>query len=384
MEIQDHRVAAMSGRFGADVAMSFAADEDPESYLLDRDSDDDRGGAVDHDLAGSVPISRPGQPEPRVWQAPVDAPRDVQEDRVVAASAEPTPGGWLSPTPSPAPARRDTWAVAGLPPIPDVTGQPWQEDAVVADYMNEIGEPADDVWHGEGWVEKETGAIAWNDPIPLEPDRTPPPPKRRRSGWLGGIRQRGGERADSEQPYAAPLAADGEAAQADYGARPDSGYWGAPPETLFDDDDRTTVVQMSAGATIAPDRPARAIERVDPWLDPEATPPVTGSWRDPDFVQEPKVDPNTGMARVCETCRSFRPQQNGRGVCAHPYAFSHTRVVTAKRLACSSSMGSWWSPSDRVWQAIADIDRHSNPTPLLDEFLAESGTLETDNPPHTS
>ena len=381
LEVQDHRAAAMNGRFGSDVAMSFSAAEESDPYLLDVEGvQTERAGPEDLRLTGSVPITRPGQSEPQRWGGRTEPPPFQPEERIAATPSEPTPGGWLSPTPSPVPVGRDSWGLAELPPIPSIAAQPWQEDSVVAEYLDEIGEPADDVWRGEGWVEKETGGITWNEPIPLAPNRTPPPPRRRRGGWLGGIRPRAGDRQQVDDDSMEPMQGSQGLRESFYDSRPDPGYWGASPEKLFGDDEvqSPSVMQMSAAAPAAT-VPAAPVERIDPWLDPDEMTPVSGRWRDPEFVPEPKVDPTTGMVRMCETCRSFRPQQGGRGTCSHPYAFSHTRVVTERMLACSSSMGSWWSPSDRVWQAMADIDRHSNPTPLLDEFLNPEPASETDD-----
>lgn len=74
-----------------------------------------------------------------------------------------------------------------------------------------------------------------------------------------------------------------------------------------------------------------------------------------------------GIKRVCGTCRDFRQFGDGtRGQCVNPYAFSERRMVQSDQLACRSSLGTWWMPSDDVWLDGADTSHHGRPTPLLD------------------
>ncbi len=74
-----------------------------------------------------------------------------------------------------------------------------------------------------------------------------------------------------------------------------------------------------------------------------------------------------GIKRVCGTCRDFRQFGDGtRGQCVNPYAFSERRMVQSDQLACRSSLGTWWMPSDDVWLEGADTSHHGRPTPLLD------------------
>lgn len=74
-----------------------------------------------------------------------------------------------------------------------------------------------------------------------------------------------------------------------------------------------------------------------------------------------------GIRRVCGTCRDFRQFGDGtRGQCVNPYAFSERRMVQSDQLACRSSLGTWWMPSDDVWLERADTSHHGRPTPLLD------------------
>ena len=94
-----------------------------------------------------------------------------------------------------------------------------------------------------------------------------------------------------------------------------------------------------------------------------------GGWFDLESV-EPVVAPE--LPRCCETCRDFRPSENGeRGWCANREAFSHRRMVSAGDLPCISSFGCWWLPFDDVWLAEANIRKHRQPTPLLDRMLPD-------------
>jgi len=74
----------------------------------------------------------------------------------------------------------------------------------------------------------------------------------------------------------------------------------------------------------------------------------------------------------CRTCRDFRPADAGeRGWCTNKWAFSHRRMVDADECPCATSIGVWWVPRDDFWLSKADVSRHSQPTPLLDRFLAQ-------------
>ena len=85
---------------------------------------------------------------------------------------------------------------------------------------------------------------------------------------------------------------------------------------------------------------------------------------------EPRLSPH--LQRACETCRDFRPSENGeRGWCTNPDAFTLRTVVNAGDLPCISSFGCWWVPFDDVWLSEAAIRDHANPTPLLDQFFSE-------------
>jgi hypothetical protein len=76
------------------------------------------------------------------------------------------------------------------------------------------------------------------------------------------------------------------------------------------------------------------------------------------------------LPRCCRTCRDFRPVADGSdGWCSNPYAFPERTRVSAESLACYSSLGSWWLPSDDWWLQQADISHHGLPTPTVDEYL---------------
>lgn len=77
------------------------------------------------------------------------------------------------------------------------------------------------------------------------------------------------------------------------------------------------------------------------------------------------------IPRMCRTCRDFRPAENGeRGWCTNKWAFSHRRMVDADELPCETSIGGWWIPHDDSWMSAVDVTAHSQPTPLLDQWLA--------------
>jgi hypothetical protein len=77
--------------------------------------------------------------------------------------------------------------------------------------------------------------------------------------------------------------------------------------------------------------------------------------------------------QICRTCRDFRPADSGdRGWCNNPWAFRHRRMVDAGVLSCGSSIGNWWLAHDGVWQRAADVSRHAQETPLLDQLLGHS------------
>ena len=79
------------------------------------------------------------------------------------------------------------------------------------------------------------------------------------------------------------------------------------------------------------------------------------------------------LPRCCRTCRDFRPAgDGGNGWCSNPYAFPERVRVSADSLACYSSLGSWWLPSDDWWLQEADISHHGLPTPHVDEYLQQA------------
>lgn len=79
-----------------------------------------------------------------------------------------------------------------------------------------------------------------------------------------------------------------------------------------------------------------------------------------------------GIPRCCDTCREFQRNPDGRtGVCGSKYAFTRHAVVECDQLACRSSIGVWWLPSDDFWLDRAEIAHHTRPTPYLDAILAE-------------
>ena len=78
------------------------------------------------------------------------------------------------------------------------------------------------------------------------------------------------------------------------------------------------------------------------------------------------------VPQCCGTCRDFRPAEGGeRGWCNNQFAFDHRRMVQRTEVACRSTIGVWWIPSDDWWQSKADISHHGRPTPVVDELLRQ-------------
>jgi hypothetical protein len=93
-------------------------------------------------------------------------------------------------------------------------------------------------------------------------------------------------------------------------------------------------------------------------------------WREPEERLEITVEASPTIPRMCRTCRDFRPADNGgRGWCTNKWAFSHRRMVDADELPCETSLGCWWLPHDEVWLAEANAAAHTEPTPLVDQWL---------------
>jgi hypothetical protein len=79
----------------------------------------------------------------------------------------------------------------------------------------------------------------------------------------------------------------------------------------------------------------------------------------------------------CRNCRDFLPSEGGsRGWCNNPFAFSKRQEVRGDTLACQSTVGNWWSPSDDWWMERADIAHHSAPTPLVDNLIRQIRSRE--------
>jgi hypothetical protein len=85
------------------------------------------------------------------------------------------------------------------------------------------------------------------------------------------------------------------------------------------------------------------------------------------------------VERFCQTCRDFRPSDDGeRGWCNNKWAFNHRRMVDADDLACRNSLGSWWTPRDESWRRDGDISRHAQQTPRVDQWLLGNREHEAD------
>jgi hypothetical protein len=80
------------------------------------------------------------------------------------------------------------------------------------------------------------------------------------------------------------------------------------------------------------------------------------------------------IPRCCDTCRDYRREPDGdTGYCGNADAFPNQTVVKSHELACRSSFGVFWLPSDEAWLDQAEISHHTRPTPYLDDVLAELG-----------
>lgn len=81
------------------------------------------------------------------------------------------------------------------------------------------------------------------------------------------------------------------------------------------------------------------------------------------------------IPRCCDTCREFQRDASGQtGYCGNPYAIGRRTMVKSDQLACRSSIGVWWLPSDDTWLDRADVSHHTRPTPFLDAVLAHVGS----------
>ena len=86
-----------------------------------------------------------------------------------------------------------------------------------------------------------------------------------------------------------------------------------------------------------------------------------------DYAIDPRIENGEASSylsqrteRICQTCRDFRPSDDGeRGWCNNKWAFNHRRMVDAEDLACRNSIGSWWTPKDDLWRRDGDISRHA-------------------------
>jgi hypothetical protein len=95
-----------------------------------------------------------------------------------------------------------------------------------------------------------------------------------------------------------------------------------------------------------------------------------------DEAQPNRALPMIGNAQPsCRNCRDFLPSKDGaRGWCNNPFAFEKRQEVPGNTVACQSTFGSWWSPSDDWWMERADIAHHSAPTPLVDNLIRQIRT----------
>jgi hypothetical protein len=168
------------------------------------------------------------------------------------------------------------------------------------------------------------------------------------------------ERFGSRQPTGSHLSSPPQDAPVSGGRR----GWTEPFETIDQPQLRATEVQ----------RPARAERAPEPRPRTDREPDL----RSQEMRQQPepaKGAPNpklASMPQCCGTCRDFRPAEGGeRGWCNNQYAFDHRRMVRRTDLACRSTIGDWWIPSDDWWMQQADYSHHGRPTPIVDDLLRQ-------------
>lgn len=157
--------------------------------------------------------------------------------------------------------------------------------------------------------------------------------------------------------------------------RPDTG-WAAPHPTMGESAQAGTQrPTMPRDASIDENREPARLEPPIPLRPEIADFGEYGGWFDLQSV-EPRLAPE--LQRACETCRDFRPSENGeRGWCTNRDAFTLRTVVNATDLPCISSFGCWWVPFDDLWLSEAAIRGHRNPTPLLDQTIGPEEELPT-------
>lgn len=117
-----------------------------------------------------------------------------------------------------------------------------------------------------------------------------------------------------------------------------------------------------------------AMERSDgPWDEPELQ--LEFDIRKLVVRQDDLLDMTISLApdlpRTCQTCRDFRPSENGeRGWCTNDWAFTHRQMVNADSLPCQSSIGCWWLPNDASWMPALRPEEHRRTTPRTDRLVA--------------
>lgn len=175
----------------------------------------------------------------------------------------------------------------------------------------------------------------------------------------------------NRQDWASPTARPVQAPRAAATPRPDTG-WAAPRQPAVESAqaDPQRPVMSSHAPAAADDQHEREPTRLEPPIPLRPRPAdfgEYGGWFDLQSV-EPRLAPD--LQRACETCRDFRPSENGeRGWCTNRDAFTLRTVVNASDLPCISSFGCWWVPFDDIWLSEAAIRGHRNPTPLLDQTI---------------
>jgi len=128
----------------------------------------------------------------------------------------------------------------------------------------------------------------------------------------------------------------------------------------MEDEQRIVIDEELSGEAILTDEVVESTVRLD--LD---------AYTDDEPLLPASIDVAPQLARVCGTCRDFRPAEGGeRGWCANRWAFTHRRMVDANDdMPCATILGGWWLPVDEVWLENADVSSHGQPTPLMDALF---------------
>jgi hypothetical protein len=257
-------------------------------------------------------------PEPVTFDLAADDGMDSFRDRLFAS----TP---VTEAPV-APQRRTPISVARRPPSPASAGTPARRVAPGAPAQEAVRISASEGHARPHWEDQEEALTAQTTMPAVTRDATPAGPTavaaRRAHDAPRPMR---GQRSAPARPRTAPI----------------------QPEALLDDPR-------------------------DAWLEPEPVHDfdVRRFLNEDSTLLDMTIKIAPGVPRACATCRNYRPsEQEGRGWCTNEWAFTHRQMVNETDLACDSTIGCWWLPSDRAtW--LEDLEVPTESTPRVDRLLA--------------